>query len=209
MSDETIEFEAGSTNGYADLGYPNAEERLRKAPLTTEIGKIIKARRWSQQPAAEVIGMLQPRLSDLLRGQFRGISETKMLDGLARLGRDIPITVGPPAAGPPPAASKGSFAELTARALRWRTLALGHRTELSDSPTRTSNRASGSESQPSGHRPLALPGATPRSGARPSRRTRRVPHRKYPPPGQPHRPLAGGAGGFGAVSARCANTPRS
>ena len=95
MSDETIEFEAGSTNVYADLGYPNAEERLRKAPLTTEIGKIIKARRWSQQKAAEVIGIPQPKLSEMLRGHFRGISETKMLDCLARLGRDVPITVGP------------------------------------------------------------------------------------------------------------------
>jgi len=95
MNDETIQFEVGSGNVYADLGFPDAEEMLRKAQLTTEIGKIIKARRWSQQPAAEVIGMPQPKLSELLRGHFRGISETKMLDGLARLGRDIPITVGP------------------------------------------------------------------------------------------------------------------
>ena len=95
MSDEPIEFEAGSTNVYADLGYPNADERLRKAQLATEIGMIIKARRWSQQKAAEVIGMPQPRLSELLRGHFCGIGETKMLDGLARLGRDTQITVGP------------------------------------------------------------------------------------------------------------------
>jgi len=31
----------------------------------------------------------------MLRGQFRGISESKMLDCLARLGRDIDIVVKP------------------------------------------------------------------------------------------------------------------
>ena len=90
-----IECEKGSTNVYADLGYPNAEEMLRKAQLTSEISKIIKTRRWSQQRAAEVMGIPQPKLSEMLRGHFRGISETKMLDCLARLGRDIQITIGP------------------------------------------------------------------------------------------------------------------
>ena len=90
-----IECEKGSTNVYADLGYPNAEEMLRKAQLTSEISKIIKTRRWSQQRAAEVMGIPQPKLSEMLRGHFRGISETKMLDCLTRLGRDIQITIGP------------------------------------------------------------------------------------------------------------------
>jgi predicted XRE-type DNA-binding protein len=39
--------------------------------------------------------MPQPRVSRLLRGQFRGISEAKMLECLARLGRDIDIVVKP------------------------------------------------------------------------------------------------------------------
>ena len=90
-----IEFEKGSTNVYADLGFPDAEEMFRKAQLTGEIDKIIKARRWSRRKAAEVVGIPQPELSAMLRGHFRGIGETKMLDGLARLGRDVQITVGP------------------------------------------------------------------------------------------------------------------
>ena len=90
-----IEFEKGSTNVYADLGFPDAEEMFRKAQLTGEIDKIIKARRWSRRKAAEVVGIPQPELSAMLRGHFRGIGETEMLDGLARLGRDVQITVGP------------------------------------------------------------------------------------------------------------------
>jgi hypothetical protein len=37
--------------------------------------------------------MPQPKVSLLLRGQFRGISEAKMPECLARLGRDIDIMV--------------------------------------------------------------------------------------------------------------------
>lgn len=91
----TIEIEESSGNVYADLGMEDAEEMAVKAQLATEIGAIIKRRKLSQQRAAEILAMPQPKLSNLLRGQFRGISETKMLDCLTRLGQDVTITVSP------------------------------------------------------------------------------------------------------------------
>ena len=91
-----IEIEEGGGNVYADLGVPNADEMRVKAQLAGKIGEIIKARRWTQQRAAEVPGISQPKLSQLLRGQFRGVSEAKMLELLARLGRNVQIVVGPP-----------------------------------------------------------------------------------------------------------------
>lgn len=87
------DIEAGSTNVYADLGMPDAEEMWVKAQLATNIGEIIKRRKLTQVQAAELLGITQPKLSGLLRGQFRGISETKMLECLTRLGRDIQIVV--------------------------------------------------------------------------------------------------------------------
>ncbi len=86
-------IERGRTNVYADLGMANAEEMLVKAQLATKIGDIIKRRKLTQVQAAELLGMTQPKLSGLLRGQFRGISETKMLECLTRLGRDVEIVV--------------------------------------------------------------------------------------------------------------------
>ncbi|TAJ76617.1 MAG: XRE family transcriptional regulator [Gallionellaceae bacterium] len=83
----------GSTNVYADLDLGNAEEMLVKAQLATEINDIIKRRKLTQVQAAELLGITQPKLSGLLRGQFRGISESKMLECLTRLGRDIEIVV--------------------------------------------------------------------------------------------------------------------
>jgi len=88
-------IEASTSNVYADLGMANADEMIVKAQLASKIGEIIKSRKWSQQQAAEVLGMTQPKLSNMLRGQFRGISESKMLDCLTRLGRDVQIVVGP------------------------------------------------------------------------------------------------------------------
>jgi len=90
-----IEIEESTGNVYADLGMADANETIVKAQLATKIGEIIKGRRWSQQQAAEVLGVTQPKLSKMLRGQFRGISEAKMLDCLLRLGRDVQIVVGP------------------------------------------------------------------------------------------------------------------
>lgn len=88
-------IERGSTNVYADLGLDNAEEMLIKAQLATKIGDIIKRRKLTQVQAAELLGITQPKLSGLLRGQFRGISEAKMLECLTRLGRDVEIIVKP------------------------------------------------------------------------------------------------------------------
>lgn len=88
-------IETGSINIYADLGMPEAEEMLIKAQLAAKIGEIIKHRRLTQTKAADIMGLPQPKVSALLRGQFRGISEVKMLDAIARLGREVKIVIGP------------------------------------------------------------------------------------------------------------------
>ena len=84
---------AGSTNVYADLGYPDADEMLVKARLVTKIAEILTARDLTQIEAARIVGLPQPKLSRLLRGQFRGFSERKLIDCLTRLGSDVRIVV--------------------------------------------------------------------------------------------------------------------
>ncbi len=82
-------------NVYAELGFPDAAEMLVKAKLVVKIAEILRERGWSQVEAAKVLGLTQPKLSKMLRGQFRGISEIKMMDCLVRLGREVKIVVGP------------------------------------------------------------------------------------------------------------------
>jgi predicted XRE-type DNA-binding protein len=84
-----------SKSVYEELGFPDAEEMLVKAQLVMKIAQILRERGWSQQRAATVLGLTQPKLSKMLRGQFRGISEMKMMDCLVRLGREVRIVVGP------------------------------------------------------------------------------------------------------------------
>jgi predicted XRE-type DNA-binding protein len=86
-------IEKSSGNVFADIGFANDQEMLVKANLALKISEIITQRRLTQIEAAAVLGIPQPKLSKLLRGQFHGVSETKMLECLNKLGRDIQIVI--------------------------------------------------------------------------------------------------------------------
>jgi predicted XRE-type DNA-binding protein len=90
---QAMDVEMGSGNVYADLGYADADEMLIKAQLVAKIAEIIKRKGLTQTQAAELLGMAQPKLSNLLRGQFRGFSERRLMDCLTKLGRDVQIVV--------------------------------------------------------------------------------------------------------------------
>jgi predicted XRE-type DNA-binding protein len=85
--------ELGSGNVYADLGVDDPEGMLVKAQLVAKIAEILEERGYTQTQAAGILGLPQPKLSKILRGQFRGVSERKLMDCLAKLGRDIRIVV--------------------------------------------------------------------------------------------------------------------
>jgi len=89
----TAPHERGSVNVYRDLGFPDSEAMLVKAQLTLKISKILSERRYTQTKAAKLLGIPQPKLSKILRGQFSGVSERKLMDCLVRLGRDVEIVV--------------------------------------------------------------------------------------------------------------------
>ena len=86
-----IIVEEGSTNVYADLGYADAAEMQRKSQLAAEIARAIKARSLTQAGAATLLGIDQSKVSRVMRGQFRGVSEVKLLELVAKLGRDVRI----------------------------------------------------------------------------------------------------------------------
>ena len=87
------DIQAGSGNIYQDIGRPDSEGMHVKATLALEIAEIIKSRNLTQSEAGMIVGMPQPKLSAMLRGQFRGIGAAKMLQCLNRLGRDVDIVV--------------------------------------------------------------------------------------------------------------------
>ncbi|WP_208434456.1 helix-turn-helix domain-containing protein [Bartonella taylorii] len=83
----------GSSNVYTDLGFSDSKEMLIKAQLAHKISQILKEKNLTQKQASQLLKMTQPKLSKLLSGEFRGISEMKMLECLAKLGNDIKIVV--------------------------------------------------------------------------------------------------------------------
>jgi predicted XRE-type DNA-binding protein len=92
---ENSEIEIGSGNVFADLGLPNAEKMLVKSGLVIEIGRAIQKLALTQEAAGRRMGIPQPKVSAMLRGDFSNLSERKLMDCLTRLGYDIEITVKP------------------------------------------------------------------------------------------------------------------
>lgn len=89
----TVEIQQGSGNVYADLGFPDAEDMLVKAKLLAKISEIIRSRGLTQVETAKILGLTQPKVSAILRGRFRGVSERKLIECLTLLGRDVDIVV--------------------------------------------------------------------------------------------------------------------
>lgn len=92
---EGVVVQEGSGNVFADLGYSDAGGMIVKAQLVTKIADIIRERSLTQKEAARILSLTQPKISKLLRGRFRGISEQRLLFCLTRLGKDIEIVVKP------------------------------------------------------------------------------------------------------------------
>ena len=88
-----IEAEASSGNVFADLGLRDADKLKIKSGLVIEITKAIRVSGLTQVEAAQRMGITQPKVSALLRGDFSKLSERKLMDCLNRLGYNIEITV--------------------------------------------------------------------------------------------------------------------
>lgn len=48
----------------------------------------------TQEAAAQLLGIDQAKISKITRGQFRGVSEAKLLELIAKLGYDVKIRIG-------------------------------------------------------------------------------------------------------------------
>ena len=69
--DENIQVEHSSGNVFADLGLPNPEEHLVKATIALAIAKTIRERELTQEQAGRILGLAQPKVSNLILRQFR------------------------------------------------------------------------------------------------------------------------------------------
>lgn len=93
----TVAIEESSGNVFADLGHPSAVEALAKSELARCIAHALKRRSLTQREAAELLGIDQPKVSNVLRGRLRGFSITRLMMYLMALNHDVEIVVHAPA----------------------------------------------------------------------------------------------------------------
>ena len=90
-NDITVHDSSG--NVFADLGIDNPEEYLAKSELAAEILRIVQRRRLTQAEVAKLLGIRQPKVSELLRGRLDGFSTDRLLRFITLLGYDVQIKV--------------------------------------------------------------------------------------------------------------------
>jgi len=83
-----IRVTKGSGNVFRDLGFSSSEaEHLRlRADLMVVLERLIARRGLTQARAAELLGVSQPRVNDLVRGRLHRFSIDALVDMLARAG---------------------------------------------------------------------------------------------------------------------------
>jgi predicted XRE-type DNA-binding protein len=94
MSDD-LKVRESSGNIFQDFGAREAEERLAKAELARVIRREIRERGLTQVRAAELLGITQPDVSDLVRGKLARFSMERLERFLNALDMEVRIQVGP------------------------------------------------------------------------------------------------------------------
>ena len=95
MKKRKIEAHESSGNIFADLELPDAEGLLLKSGIVIELHRLIKERGLTQVKAAKLVGITQPDLSRLLRGDFEAYSAERLMKMLTVFEQDIEIVMKP------------------------------------------------------------------------------------------------------------------
>jgi predicted XRE-type DNA-binding protein len=90
-----IQIERSSGNVFADLGLPNPEEHLVKATIALAIARTIRERGLTQEQAGEILGLTQPKVSDLVRGHLDKFTIDRLMRYMRKLDYDVTISFTP------------------------------------------------------------------------------------------------------------------
>src|ERR1035437_9057235 len=92
---KSIAITRGTTNVFADLGYPDAAERQTKTRLAFTINELLKNRKLKQREIAELLGIPQPKVSALKNYRLDNFSVERLMEFLTALDRDVEILIRP------------------------------------------------------------------------------------------------------------------
>lgn len=78
---------------FADLGFPDAEERQTKLRLAYALNAVIEAQHLTQAAAGARLGLNQPKVSALRHYKLDGFSVERLMTLLNALDQDIEIVI--------------------------------------------------------------------------------------------------------------------
>lgn len=90
MNEEII---SSSGNVFTDLGFSAGEAAIlqMRADLMADIRKFIEAKKLTQAKAAEILGVSQSRVSDLIRGKWEKFSLEMLITIATRAGMRVSL----------------------------------------------------------------------------------------------------------------------
>ena len=85
----------GTTNVFADLGYPDAAERQTKTRLALAVNELLEARKLKQREMATLLSIPQPKVSALKNYRLDQFSVERLMEFLTALDQDVEIMIRP------------------------------------------------------------------------------------------------------------------
>ena len=90
-----VKVDVGSENIFADLGLPDADTHFLKAQIVAEIYRLTNQRKLTQAQVGKLMGISQPEVSRMFKGNFREYSIDRLMAFLTTFDRDVEIVVRP------------------------------------------------------------------------------------------------------------------
>jgi predicted XRE-type DNA-binding protein len=78
---------------FADLGFPDAAERQAKLRLAYALNQVLEPRKLSRADAANVLGVTQPKVSELRDYKLAGFSVEQLMNLFTALDQDVEIVI--------------------------------------------------------------------------------------------------------------------
>jgi len=93
MKKEKLKITKSSGNVFIDLGFPPEEAAIlaMRSELMCRLEILIRDKQWTQSEAAQVLGISQSRVSDLIREKFEKFSLDMLITLATRAGKKVEL----------------------------------------------------------------------------------------------------------------------
>jgi predicted XRE-type DNA-binding protein len=93
MKNEKLKITKSSGNVFVDLGFPPEDAAIlaMRSELMCRLEILIRDKQWTQAEAAQVLGISQSRVSDLIRGKFEKFSLDMLITLATRAGKKVEL----------------------------------------------------------------------------------------------------------------------